>query len=128
MPKWIVKKILNEFRDKKPKILILGIAYKKNVDDDRESPAFEIMKILMKKKIYFDFNDPYFSSIRRGRQIAFTKKAILINKKNLKFYDAVLVLTDHDKFDYKFIYNNSKKVFDCRGVYKRFNFKDIYYC
>ena len=106
----------------------MGIAYKKNVDDDRESPSFEIMKILKNKKIYFDYNDPYFTSIRKGRNIDIKKNSVKLTKSNLHLYDAILVVTDHDDYDYKFIYNYSKQVFDARGVYKKFNFKNIIYC
>jgi UDP-N-acetyl-D-glucosamine dehydrogenase len=116
MPKLIINKILKYFK-KKPKILIFGISYKKNVDDDRESPSFEFMKILKKKNIYFDFVDPYFDKIRKGRKILIEKKSIKLNKKNSKTYDCAIIVTDHDLFDYEFISKNFKLVFDCRGVY-----------
>ena len=116
MPKLIINKILKYFK-KKPKILIFGISYKKNVDDDRESPSFEFMKILKKKNIYFDFVDPYFEKIRKGRKILIEKKSIKLNKKNSKTYDCAIIVTDHDLFDYKFISKNFKLVFDCRGVF-----------
>ena len=127
MPKFITNKIL-KFFNKKPKILIFGISYKKNVDDDRESPSFEFMKIFKKNKIYFDVVDPYFKEIKLGRQIKFKKKLINITKKNSKNYDCALIVTDHDKFDYRFIKNNFKVIFDCRGVYKakRISGKNIF--
>jgi UDP-N-acetyl-D-glucosamine dehydrogenase len=128
MPLWVVNKMLSNLKSPKQKILILGVAYKKNVDDDRESPSFEIMKILQKKKINFEYNDPYFDKIRKGRQNKIIKKSIILNKNNLKKFSAVLVVTDHDKYDYKFIAQNSKIVFDARGVYKKFAFKNIVYC
>ena len=128
MPLWVVNKMLSNLKSPKQKILILGVAYKKNVDDDRESPSFEIMKILRKKKINFEYNDPYFDKIRKGRQNKIIKKSIILNKNNLKKFSAVLVVTDHDKYDYKFIAQNSKIVFDTRGVYKKFAFKNIVYC
>ncbi len=128
MPLWVVNKMLSNLKNHKQKILILGVAYKKNVDDDRESPSFEIMKILKKKKINFEYNDPYFDKIRKGRQNKIIKKSIILNKNNLKKFSAVLVVTDHDKYDYKFIAQNSKIVFDARGVYKKFAFKNIVYC
>jgi UDP-N-acetyl-D-glucosamine dehydrogenase len=117
MPKIITNKIL-KFFNKKPKILIFGISYKKNVDDDRESPSFEFMKIFKKKKINFDVIDPFFNEIKIGRQIKFKKKLIKLGKINFKDYDCALIVTDHDKFDYNFIKNNFKLIFDCRGVYK----------
>ena len=66
MPMWVVKKMIKKIKVKNPKILILGVAYKKNVDDDRESPSFENMKILKKMKISFEYNDPFFKTIRKG--------------------------------------------------------------
>ncbi len=128
MPQWVVKKMLKNINKKKPRILLLGISYKKNVDDDRESPAFAIMKILDEKKIVFDYNDPYFKSLRQGRQSKIKKKSLKLSKKNLKKFDGVLIITDHDKYNYKFIAKNSKQVFDSRGVYKKYNFKNIVYC
>ena len=128
MPKWVVKKMLRNIKIKNPSILLLGVSYKKNVDDDRESPAFKIMKLLKEKNIRFQYNDPYFPILRKGRNLKFSKKSILLNKKNLKKFDAILVVTDHDLYDYKFIYENSKKIFDARGVYKNFNFPNISYC
>tara|TARA_E500000178_G_scaffold356643_1_gene436551 strand:+ start:15828 stop:17117 length:1290 start_codon:yes stop_codon:yes gene_type:complete len=128
MPKWVVKKMLGNIKIKKPSILLLGISYKKNVDDDRESPAFEIMKLLKEKKIKFQYNDPYFPTLRKGRNFNFSKKSILLNAKNLKKFDATLIVTDHDFYDYKLIYKNSKKIFDARGVYKKFNYPNVVYC
>ena len=58
----------------------------------------------------------------------FKKKSIELNKKNLKKFDAVLLVTDHDSYDYKFIAENSKVLFDTRGVYKKYSFKNIIYC
>ena len=73
MPSWVVKKMLTKIKNHKQKILILGVAYKKNVDDDRESPSFEIMKILKKRKISFEYNDPYFDKIRKEDKIKLLK-------------------------------------------------------
>ena len=118
MPKLIINKILKYFKSK-PKILIFGISYKKNVDDDRESPSFEFMRILMKKNIYFDFVDPYFGKIRKGRKISIEKKSIKLNIRNAKNYDCAIIVTDHDKFNYDFIKKNFKYIFDTRGVFLR---------
>ena len=128
MPSWVVKKMLTKIKNHKQKILILGVAYKKNVDDDRESPSFEIMKILKKRKISFEYNDPYFDKIRKGRQNKIIKKSVILNKSNLKKFSAVILVTDHDHYDYKFIAQNSKIIFDTRGVYKKFNFNNVFYC
>ena len=118
MPKIITKKILSYFK-KKPKVLIFGVSYKKNVDDDRESPSFEFMKIFKKKKIKFDYFDPFFPTIKKGRKISLVKKSIKLNIRNSKKYDCCLIITDHDIYDYKFIKKNFKYVFDTRGVFFR---------
>ncbi len=118
MPKIIVDKILSHF-DKKPKVLIFGVSYKKNVDDDRESPSFEFMKIFQKKKIIFDYYDPFFPKIKKGRKISFEKKSINLSAKNSKNYDCGLIITDHDIYDYNFIKKNFRYIFDTRGVFFR---------
>ena len=128
IPKWIVKKMLSRLKSNNLKILILGVSYKKNIEDDRESPTFNIMKILKSKKIKFEYNDPYFSKLRKSREFDFKKKSILLSKNNLKKFNAVLLVTDHDVYDYKFIAKNSKFIFDTRGRYKQYNFKNIIYC
>lgn len=120
MPKFIINKILSCF-NKKPKILIFGVSYKKNVDDDRESPSFEFMNIFKKKKIKFDYFDPYFPKIKKGRKISIEKKSIKLNATNAKSYDCALIITDHDFYDYNFIKKNFKFVFDTRGVFFKKN-------
>ena len=131
MPSWILKKVFRYFTNQKIsrlKILLLGLSYKKNIDDDRESPTFEFMKILKKKKIKYDYSDPFFDSTRIGRNFNKKLNSIILNKKNLKQYDCAILITDHDKFDYKYIAQNSKIIFDTRGVYRNFKEKNIIYC
>ena len=131
MPKWILAKVftyLKRLKIKKTKILLLGISYKKNVDDDRESPAYQFMKILLKKKIDFDFSDPYFSYLRKGRNVKIDKKSIKLNSTNLKKYDCVILITNHDKFNYDLILKNSKMIFDTRGVFNKYSKKNVIQC
>jgi len=131
MPHWILKKVFKFFKNTKktkPKILLLGISYKKNIDDDRESPAHQFIKILQKKNIYYDYSDPYFPSLRLGRNIKKNKKCLIINKSNLKMYDCAIIITDHDKFDYSSILKYSKMIFDTRGVYKKKIYKNVIPC
>ena len=101
-----------------------GVAYKKDIDDDRESPSFEFIKILNKKKIKYDYCDPYFPKLRKGRNISKIKFSIKLTKQNLKKYDATILLTDHSNFDYDLIANNSKIILDTRGKFKSTKFKD----
>ena len=121
MPKWTVNQILDNFKSSKikltnQKILIIGVAYKKNIDDTRESPALEIMNILKNKNINFDYHDPYIKILQSFRKYSFKKKSIILNKANLKKYIATIIVTDHDTINYKNILSHSNKVFDCRGT------------
>ncbi len=125
IPQWTVKKVFEILKYKKNiKILLLGISYKKNIDDDRESPSFEFMKILKRKKINFDYNDPYFPKIRKGRNFHDNKKSIKLSKKNLQKYSAVILLTDHNLYNYKLIAKYSKLIIDTRGKFKKTKFKN----
>lgn len=122
VPKWIVNKIIDFFINKNlrlTKVLMIGISYKPDVGDDRESPAFDIMKYFSKKNIKYDFYDPYFKELRVGRKNRISLKRVNLNKNNLKKYDASIIITDHKKVDYSLIYKNSKFIFDCRARYKK---------
>ena len=123
MPKKIVTKILNyKFIDS---ILILGVAYKKNVDDYRESPILKIFDLLRKNNIKVEYHDPYIPEIRKTRKYTFNKKSINISKKRLNSFDAVILGTDHDKFNYNLILKYSKKIFDLRGRLSMENQKKV---
>ena len=120
IPKWIVKQILLEFKKKgiipaNKKILIVGVSYKKNIDDTRESPAFEIMNLLKKKKIKIDYHDPLVPKLKKTRKFNFNMSSKKLTKKMIKKYSGVLIVTDHDKINYSLLINNSKLLFDCRG-------------
>jgi len=119
IPNWILNQVKKIIQNKnKFKILILGVSYKKNIDDDRESPAYEIMKLFGKNMIKFEYSDPFFKKIRIGRNISYKKNSIAINSKNLNKFNAAIIITDHDSFDYHKISKYSKIVFDTRHVYK----------
>ena len=120
MPYVIFKKIFHYLRkNKDPKILILGLSYKKNIDDARESPSFELMRLFNNKKIKIDYHDKFFPKLPKMRNYDLKKSSVKINNNNLKKYDAVIVMTDHDYIDYDFIQKNSKIIFDTRGRYKK---------
>ncbi len=121
LPKWICSKIFkkNLKNKKKIKILILGVSYKKGIDDYRESPAIEIAKILNKKNLMIYFHDPYIKELHGFEKKFFTKpKSIKISSKILKNFDTTIIVTDHDDFNYDMIRKNSKLIFDSRNVYK----------
>ena len=120
MPIWTVNKIKKSFSKnkidlKKSKILIVGIAYKKNVDDLRESPALEVIEILRKQQAKIAYYDPYVPKLYKNKKNNYSLKSIKLNKNSLIKYDAVVIITDHDNINYEVIKKNSKLLFDCRG-------------
>ena len=129
MPSYVkhnIKKVLKNNKNKKNKILILGIAYKKNVDDLRESPAIELINILKKEKtLKVEFYDPYIKEINsRNKQFNGVKYFDFKYKKLIK-YDLVVIVTDHDDLNYEQILINSKAIIDCRGRYYNIEDKKI---
>jgi UDP-N-acetyl-D-glucosamine dehydrogenase len=99
------------------RILVLGIAYKKNVDDPRESPAAQIMEILRTRGAVLDYCDPHVPSFPKMREHAFDLKSIALTPEALARYDCVLIATDHDAFDYGLIARHARLVVDTRGRY-----------
>ena len=115
---WVLSKLLKKIKKiKKPKILILGVAYKKNIDDIRESPALKIMEVLAKKKIVFQYYDPYINKIPKNRNYYKNIKSIKISAKKIKSFDALLLITDHDVINWSMIQKNAKLIIDTRNVY-----------
>ncbi len=116
--------VLKKNKIKNRKILILGISYKKNIDDIRESPALEIIKLFKNKNYKVGYSDPYFKKVPQMRNYNFNLKNKVISYSALKNYAAVLLITDHDKFNYKLIQRSANIIIDTRGKFK--NFKNIY--
>ena len=100
------------------RILILGVAYKKNVDDQRESPSFVLMNLLMQKGAVINYSDPHIPSIRPMRKFNFKMESVRLTPEILSSYDCVLIATDHDSFDYELIRENSLLIVDTRGRYR----------
>ncbi len=126
MPNYIISKI-SEYLNSKCKsiknstILILGLSYKKNIDDLRESPALEIIQLLLNSNALVKYSDPYFKKMPNLRKYKFNIESIEITSQNLKKFDCVILTTDHDDFDYKMIEENSNFLIDTRGKYKLSN-------
>ena len=123
MPDWVVSKVSDALNDKSKslrgsKILVLGISYKKNVDDMRESPSVELMKLLKNKGAEISYSDPHVPKFPKMRKYNFDLSSIEITSNSLRNYDCVLISTNHDKFDYELILKNSKLIIDTRGAYK----------
>jgi UDP-N-acetyl-D-glucosamine dehydrogenase len=102
------------------KILILGVAYKKDVDDMRESPSLKIMQLLLQRGAQIEYNDPYFQQIHKLRHYNFDNlKSVPISAQSLGKYDAAIIATDHSSYDYNAIVDGSKLVLDTRNATRR---------
>lgn len=122
MPKYIIDKIKIELsksgvKIKNSKILVLGLAYKKNIGDTRESPSLKIIDKLLKLGANVDYSDPFVPKIPRMRNYNIKLKSIALTSKLVNDFDIVLLVTDHDSFDYKMIQKNAKIVIDTRGSF-----------
>lgn len=122
MPKWVVDKVgeslnLAQKSTNGSKVLVLGISYKKNVDDARESPSVEIMEILRDRGADVQYSDPYWPSFPKQREHCFELDSVKITADNIKSFDCVVLATPHDGFDYELIKNHAKLIVDTRGFY-----------
>ncbi len=117
----IIKKTLKTNKKSKKKILAVGLSYKKNVDDTRESPSFKIIEQLLKANFIVKYYDPFFKRFPKQRNYKFNIKTIKFNKSSISKFDAVIILTNHDKINYGLIEKNAKFIFDTRGVIKKNN-------
>jgi len=98
------------------RILILGIAYKKDIDDLRESPSLRIIELLKASGACVDYHDPYFPRLHRTRKYNFGLSAVEPTAQALASYDAVLIATDHSSYDYAAIVRQSRLVVDTRNA------------
>jgi UDP-N-acetyl-D-glucosamine dehydrogenase len=108
------------------KVLVLGVAYKKDIDDLRESPALTIIELLQKQGALVSYNDPYFPEIGRGRKYDLQLKCAPIE--NLSQYDCVLIVTDHSDYDYQQIVREAKLVVDTRKATRGISSPKIVHC
>ena len=123
MPAYVVAKLADALnRAGKPlagsKILVLGIAYKKNVDDMRETPAAEIMEQIVEKGGSIAYADPHVPRFPPMRNYAFELTATPVTAETLAAQDAVVIVTDHDGFDWDLIRAHAQLIVDSRGVYR----------
>jgi UDP-N-acetyl-D-glucosamine dehydrogenase len=122
MPDWVIGKMVSALNDrtmsiKGSKVLVLGIAYKKNVDDMRESPSVILMEILRAKGAEVAYSDPHVPVFPRMREHHFDLSSVDLTPELLSTFDCVLLATNHDSFDYPMIKQHSKLIIDTRGVY-----------
>lgn len=123
MPEYVLSKLMDGLNQrskslKGSKILVLGIAYKKNVDDMRESPSVEVLDMIRRKGATVEYSDPHVSNFPGFKDYPFKLSSVSITKENLSSYDAVVIATDHDKFDYSFLLEHSSLIIDTRGRFR----------
>lgn len=123
MPRWVINKLIDGLNEKSKaingsRILVLGIAYKPDVDDMRESPAVEMMQLLQDKGALVDYCDPHVPAFPAMRDYNFNLESVELSAENIKKYDCLLIATNHKLFDYELIKQHAALVVDSRGVYK----------
>jgi UDP-N-acetyl-D-glucosamine dehydrogenase len=123
MPEHVVASLREALNKRKQclqdaRILILGIAYKKDIDDLRESPSLRIIELLKSSGARVDYHDPYFPRLPRMRKYDFGLIAVEPTAEALASYDAVVIVTDHSSYDYAGVVRNSRLVVDTRNATK----------
>jgi UDP-N-acetyl-D-glucosamine dehydrogenase len=123
-PYYVVERAIEALnRNKKAmngaKILILGAAYKKDIDDMRESPSLKLIEILREKGAEVDYNDPYVPKLPKTRKYNYQMESVELTEENIKKYDMLLLSTDHTDYDYKFIAENARLIVDTRNAFER---------
>ncbi len=123
MPYYVVQKTIEALNAKGKsingaKLLMLGLAYKKDVDDARESPSLKLIEILQKKGASVDYNDPYFPMPPKTRKYKLQGGSVPLTPENLEKYDCVIIATDHSSYDPGLIARHSRLVVDTRNLIK----------
>ncbi len=121
MPEFVIHKVQDALNNtstamKGSKVLVLGLAYKKDIDDVRESPSLELIELLQKRGAKVDYNDPHVPRTHKMREHDLKMVSKKLSAAMLKRYDAVLISTDHSSYDYQFIVDNAKLVIDTRNA------------
>lgn len=121
MPYYVVERTaeaLNHYKKSinGSRILILGMAYKKDVDDDRESPGYAVMKMLLKKGADVIYNDPWIPELKPTRKHNFSMKSVKLEPEVLAGSDAVIIVTDHSDYDFAEIVKHANLVIDTRNA------------
>ncbi len=124
MPQWVVGKVADALNArgksvKGSRVLVLGLAYKNDVDDDRESPSVELLELLKAKGAKIAYSDPHIPKFRPMRKHNFNLKSVKLTAKSLASFDCVLLATAHKAFDYALIKKHARLIVDTRGKYRR---------
>jgi UDP-N-acetyl-D-glucosamine dehydrogenase len=121
MPYYVVQRVMEGLNSRKKSlnganILLLGMAYKKDVDDPRESPSFKLMELLQEKGAVVQYNDPHIARIKPARKYSFSMDSTPLTEEILAAMDCVLIATDHSVYDYQFILDHANLVVDTRNA------------
>ena len=121
MPYYVIERTIEALNQhekslKGSKVLVLGVAYKKDIDDERESPGYIIMKLLSEKGAIVSYNDPWIPVLKKTRKYNFNKKSTPITQEVLQGMDAVIIITDHSAYDYTEIVRHSNLIIDTRNA------------
>ena len=121
MPYHVVSSVAKAMNERKKtlngsKVLVLGLAYKKDIDDLRESPSLTIIELLQKEGAEVSYNDPFFATVGRGRKYDLNMSSTPLSQ--IESFDCVLIVTDHSTYDYKDIVSRSSLVVDTRNATK----------
>jgi UDP-N-acetyl-D-glucosamine dehydrogenase len=123
MPEYVVSKVMEGLNQHSKalngsRVLVLGLAYKKNVDDARESPTAELIKLLLERGAEVAFSDPHIPTFPLKRRYKYEMESVPLRPDTLESYDCVLLATDHDAFDYDLILKHAQLIVDARGRYR----------
>ena len=121
MPAFVIEKLMDALNERRrslkgSRILVLGVAYKRDLDDTRESPALKIIDLLTKKGAEVAYHDPYVPVLRPSRHYDFNLHSVPLTREELQKADAVIVATDHTAFDYEMVIAASRLVVDTRNA------------
>src|SRR5690606_6299686 len=130
MPHYVMTKITDALNSrgksvKGSKALVLGIAYKKNIDDMRESPSVEIMELLERHGAHVSYSDPLVPVFPKMRQHHFDLTSMELTPDRLALFDVIVLATNHDEFPYKMILEHAPLIVDTRGVFLEANPKVV---
>ena len=125
MPEYVIEQVTSALNDrgkpvKESKVCILGMAYKRDIDDPRESPSFELLRLLRQRGAQVTYNDPHIPTLPTMRHYGNTNlKSCQLTPEFLADQDCVLIATDHSAYDYDFITRHAQLVVDTRGATRR---------
>ncbi|MFC1827023.1 nucleotide sugar dehydrogenase [Thermodesulfobacteriota bacterium] len=122
MPYYVIQRVMDALNHRKKsingsRILLLGLAYKKDVDDPRESPSFKLIELLQEKGAEVIYNDPHIPTIPTVRKYSFSMDSTELTPETLAAVDCVLLATDHSAYDYQFILDHADLIIDTRNAF-----------